>query len=108
MGRSWKRAQPQEQAPRQFLTRQLLFKWIKQNLRIKHFYGCERRSESVQIWIAVCVYTLAAILKKDLMLKIPLYTFLQILSVHSLEKSSLHGLFMRSAITTHPGRPLIN
>ena len=72
---------------------ELFFKWIKQNLRIKHFYGTSENAVKTQIWIAVCVYTLAAIIKKDLMLKIPLYTFLQILSVHSFEKIELTWAF---------------
>jgi len=89
MGRNWKRAQPQGPAPRQFLTRQLFFKWIKQNLRIKHFYGTSENAVKTQIWTAVCVYVLAAIIKKELALDVSLYTFLQILSVHSFEKTQL-------------------
>jgi hypothetical protein len=72
---------------------ELFFKWIKQNLRIKHFYGTSENAVKTQIWIAVCVYVLAAIIKKDLMLKISLYTFLQILSVHSFEKIELSSAF---------------
>jgi hypothetical protein len=72
---------------------ELFFKWIKQNLRIKHFYGTSENAVKTQIWIAVCVYTLAAIIKKDLMLTISLYTFLQILSVHSFEKIELSWAF---------------
>ena len=62
---------------------ELFFKWIKQNLRIKHFYGTSENAVKTQIWIAVCVYVLAAIIKIDLALDVSLYTFLQILSVHS-------------------------
>ena len=72
---------------------ELFFKWIKQNLRIKHFYGTSENAVKTQIWIAVCVYVLAAIIKKDLVLKISLYTFLQILSVHSFEKIELSWAF---------------
>ena len=68
---------------------ELFFKWIKQNLRIKHFYGTSENAVKTQIWIAVCVYVLAAIIKKDLALDVSLYTFLQILSVHSFEKTPL-------------------
>jgi len=72
---------------------ELFFKWIKQNLRIKHFYGTSENAVKTQIWIAVCVYVLAAIIKKELSLDIPLYTFLQILSVHSFEKAQLKCVF---------------
>jgi IS4 transposase len=72
---------------------ELFFKWIKQNLRIKHFYGTSENAVKTQIWIAVCVYVLAAIIRRELMLKISLYTFLQILSVHSFEKIELSWAF---------------
>ena len=58
MGRNWKRAQPHGPAPRQFLTRQLFFKWIKQHLRIKQFYGTSDNAVRTQIWIAVSIYVL--------------------------------------------------
>lgn len=72
---------------------ELFFKWIKQNLRIKHFYGTSENAVKTQIWIAVCVYVLAAIIKKELALDVSLYTFLQILSVHSFEKTPLFCAF---------------
>jgi transposase len=65
---------------------ELFFKWIKQNLRIKHFFGTSENAVKTQIWIAVSVYVLAAIIKKELALGVPLYTFLQILSVCPFEK----------------------
>ena len=65
---------------------ELFFKWIKQHLRIRHFYGTSENAVKTQIWTAVCVYVLAAIIKKELALDVSLYTFLQILSVHSFEK----------------------
>jgi hypothetical protein len=65
---------------------ELFFKWIKQNLRIKHFFGTSENAVKTQIWIAVCVYVLIAIIKKELALDVPLYTFLQILSVCPFEK----------------------
>ena len=80
MGRNWKRAQPQGPAPRQFLTRQLFFKWIKQHLRIKAFFGTTENAVKTQIWIAVSVYVLVAIVKKRLQLSASLYEILQILS----------------------------
>ena len=72
---------------------ELFFKWIKQNLRIKHFYGTSENAVRTQIWIAVCVYVLAAIIKKELALNVSLYTFLQILSVHSFAKTHLLQAF---------------
>jgi transposase len=73
---------------------ELFFKWIKNNLRIKHFYGTSENAVKTQIWIAVCVYVLAAIIKKELALEVSLYTFLQILSVHSFEKTQLERAFL--------------
>jgi IS4 transposase len=71
---------------------ELLFKWIKQNLRIKHFYGNSDNAVKTQIWIAVCVYVLVAILKKQLKSDLSLNTILQILSVNAFEKEPLHQL----------------
>ena len=73
---------------------ELFFKWIKQNLRIKHFYGTSENAVKTQIWIAVSVYVLAAIIKKELALEISLYTFLQILSVRPFEKLPLACAFL--------------
>ncbi len=72
---------------------ELFFKWIKQNLRIKHFFGTSENAVKTQIWIAVCVYVVAAIIKKEFELDVSLYTFLQILSVHSFEKVQLPCVF---------------
>jgi len=69
---------------------ELFFKWIKQHLRIKAFYGTSQNAVKTQIWIAVSVYVLVAIVKKQLRLKdLSLYTILQILSVTLFEKTSL-------------------
>jgi hypothetical protein len=69
---------------------ELFFKWIKQHLRIKAFYGTSENAVKTQIWIAVSVYVLVAIVKKQLRLKdMSLYTILQILSVTLFEKTSL-------------------
>ena len=65
---------------------ELFFKWIKQHLRIKTFYGTSENAVKTQIWIAISVYVLVAIVKKQLNLNINLYTFLQILSVSVFEK----------------------
>lgn len=69
------------------------FRWIKQNLRIKSFYGTSENAVKTQIWIAVSVYVLIAIVKKRLNLELPLYTFLQILSVAAFEKMPLQQAF---------------
>lgn len=65
---------------------ELFFKWIKQHLRIKRFYGTSENAVKSQIWIAVSVYVLVAIIKKQLNLDASLYTLLQILSVTLFEK----------------------
>jgi hypothetical protein len=66
-----------------------LFKWIKQNLRIKRFYGTSENAVKTQIWTAVSVYVLIAIVKKRLQLDASLQTLLQILSVTVFEKIPL-------------------
>jgi len=68
---------------------ELFFKWIKQHLRIKSFYGTTDNAVKTQIWIAVSVYVLVAIIKKRLKLEASLYTILQILSVTSFEKTPI-------------------
>jgi hypothetical protein len=73
---------------------ELFFKWIKQNLRIKHFYGTTENAVKTQIWIAVSVYVLVAIIKKEMALEVSLYTFLQILSVRPFEKVQLSSAFL--------------
>lgn len=68
---------------------ELFFKWIKQHLRIKAFYGRSPNAVRTQIWIAISVYVLVAIVRKRLDLKPDLYTLLQILSVHILQQTEL-------------------
>lgn len=68
---------------------ELFFKWIKQHLRIKAFYGTTQNALKTQIWIAISVYVLVAIVKKRLNLKGSLYRILQILSVSVFEKTPL-------------------
>ena len=68
---------------------ELFFKWIKQHLRIKSFYGTSESAVKTQIWIAISVYVLVAIVKKRLHLDLSLYTILQILSVTVFEKSTI-------------------
>lgn len=68
---------------------ELFFKWIKQHLRIKAFYGTSENTVKTQIWIAISVYVLVAIIKKELNLEQSLYTILQIISVTLFEKIPL-------------------
>ena len=72
---------------------ELFFKWIKQHLRIKAFFGTSENSVKSQIWIAVSVYVLIAIVKKRLALPASLYEILQILSLTLFEKTPVNGLF---------------
>jgi len=72
---------------------ELFFKWIKQHLRIKTFFGTSENAVRSQIWIAVSSYVLVAIIKKRLGLPQSLYTILQILSVSVLEKSPILSMF---------------
>ena len=65
---------------------ELFFKWIKTHLRIKVFYGYSENAVKTQIWIAICVYVLVAIVKKHLKVETKLYEILQILSVSLFEK----------------------
>ena len=76
---------------------ELFFRWIKQNLRIKTFYGTSENAVKTQIWVAITIYVLVAIIKKKLALSIPLYTFLQILSVTVFEQTPLNQLVSESA-----------
>lgn len=71
---------------------ELFFKWIKQNLRIKTFYGTSENAVKTQIWIAVSVYLMVAIIKKRLKIEASLYTMLQILSVSVFERTELKQL----------------
>jgi hypothetical protein len=81
---------------------ELFFKWIKQHLRIKSFYGTSENAVKTQIWIAVSVYVLVAIVKKQLKLDdLTLYTILQILSVTLFEKASLLEVLTASRYNTY-------
>jgi len=79
---------------------ELFFKWIKQHLRIKAFYGTSVNAVKTQIWIAICVYVLIAIVKKRLRLTISLYTILQILSVTLFEKIPIYQLLTDFEVNT--------
>jgi high-affinity nickel permease len=75
-----------------------LFKWVKQNLRIKCFYSTSENAVKTQIWIAVSVYVLIAIVEKRLHLEVSLYTLLQILSVSLFEKMPIQQAFSDLAL----------
>ena len=74
---------------------ELFFRWIKQHLRIKRFYGTSENSVKTQIWIAVAVYVLVAIIKKRLHLDQSLYTILQVFSLTLFEKTPISCMFDR-------------
>ena len=88
--------------PAPVLTRQLFFKWIKQHLRIKAFFGTSENAVNTQIWIAVSVYVLVAIVKKHLNLPVRLYETLQILSLTFFEQTPLDQLLSRAVTDLDP------
>jgi hypothetical protein len=84
---------------------ELFFKWIKQHLRIKRFFGTSANSVKTQVWIAVAVYVLISIVKKQLVLPHSLYTILQILSTTLFEKTPLQLVFQRYDDESRIGDP---
>ncbi len=89
---------------------ELFFKWIKQHLRIKAFYGHSANAVKTQVWIALSVYVLLAILKKQNRLDLSLYTITQILSVTLFEKTPILQALQRCSSQsdqTHPSNQLI-
>lgn len=88
---------------------ELFFKWLKQHLRIKAFFGTSPNAVKTQIWIAICVYVLVSIVKKKLGLSFSLYKILQILSVSLFEKTLILELFSDDSCiskTTNPENQL--
>jgi len=77
---------------------ELFFKWIKQNLRVKKFYGNSENAVKVQIWIAVCDYLIIAILKKKLNVEPSLNQILQILNISLFEKIPLESLLEKDNV----------
>jgi len=75
---------------------ELFFKWIKQHLKIKAYWGHSPNAVKTQIWIAIATYTLVAIIKKKLKLNQSMYEILQILSTHIFDKVTLNELFSNS------------
>ena len=81
---------------------ELFFKWIKQHLRIKQFYGTSENAVKTQIWIAVSVYVLVAIIRKRLKLDVSLYTLMQVISVTVFEKASIESMILQTADSSEP------
>lgn len=86
---------------------ELFFKWIKQHLRIKRFWGESPNAVKTQIWIAACTFVLLAILRKKLKIQHSLNEMLQILSVSAFDKTSVNQLFMKSE-NKNPEPPISN
>ncbi len=89
---------------------ELFFKWVKQNLRIKHFFGTSDNAVKTQVWIAVCVYVLVAIVRKELELELSLSQILQVLSVNVFEQVPLAELVAKTASqneTSHSRNQLV-
>lgn len=78
---------------------ELFFKWIKHNLRIKSFYGNSFNAVKTQIWIAISIYVLLAIIKKKLNIELSLYTFLQVVSISIFENTPIISLFSNNNYT---------
>jgi hypothetical protein len=77
---------------------ELFFKWIKQHLKIKSFWGHSENAVKTQVWIAVSVYVLVAIAKKKFMLQQSLYEILQVLSISIFEKTPINQLFQQTQL----------
>ena len=91
---------------------ELFFKWIKQHLRIKAFYGRSENAVRTQLWIAVCVYALVAIVRKQVKSEASLFEILQILSVTAFDKTPVAQLFSNiqpqdDDLSTHNQLPLL-
>lgn len=90
---------------------ELFFKWIKQNLRLQHFFGTSDNAVKTQIWIAICVYILVAIARKELKLDLSLSQILQILSVNPFEQVPMAELvtntLSRSELLEHPNQLML-
>ena len=90
---------------------ELFFKWIKQHLRIKAFYGTSRNAVKTQIWIAITVYVLVSIVKKQLNLDRPLSEILQIVSVTLFEKVPISEAFkhlnLQNEMTRSPNQLIL-
>ncbi len=84
---------------------ELFFRWIKQYLRIKAFYGTSINAVKTQVWIAVCVYLLIAIAKKELEIDRSMGEILQILSIGLFEKTPLFQALTNEGVAISEGLP---
>ncbi len=87
---------------------ELFFKWIKQHLRIRSFYGTSANAVKTQVWIAICVYVLVAILRKEFILPHSLHSMLQVLSVNAFAKVPIFQLLAAHSNETRPTSGCIN
>ena len=85
---------------------ELFFKWIKQHLRIKKFYGLSENAVKCQIWIALSTYLLVAIVRKKLGIEASLHSILQICSVMPFEKMPIQQAFQKGRSMEKPSDPL--
>jgi IS4 transposase len=89
---------------------EIFFKWIKEHLRIKAFYGTSENAVKTQIWIAIAVYVLVAIVRKRMQIEESLYTILQVLSLTLFEKMPLYQAFAQGSyktkVTLPPAKPV--
>ena len=74
---------------------ELFFKWIKQHLKIKSFWGQSQNAVKTQIWIAISVYVIVAIMKKRLAIPQSMYEILQVLSINILDKESISQILAK-------------
>lgn len=81
---------------------ELFFKWVKQHLRVKRFLGVSENAVKSQLWVAVSVYVLVAIIRKRLGIDTPLYTMLQILSVVPFEQVPLQEALTKKDYSLEP------
>jgi hypothetical protein len=74
---------------------ELFFRWVKQSLRLRSFYGTSENAVRVQLWSAICIYLATAITRKELKLSVNLTTLVQVLSLHALSKVPIEELFAK-------------
>ena len=86
---------------------EIFFKWIKQHLRIKKFFGTSENAVKTQIWIAISTYIIVAIMKKRMKIDLTLYTILQILSISLFEKRPIYQVLTESDYKTKITSPFI-
>jgi IS4 transposase len=81
---------------------ELFFRWLKQHLRIKAFYGRSENAVRTQLWIALCVYALVAVVRKQIKSQASLFEILQILSINVFDKTPINELFVQTNLSNQP------